>query len=90
MEVAIKDVSLNLLTAGGRVEVTVTTVTGQVIVFPSARVEARRAALTPGSKTTVYTFAQTTVPAPTPKTYTFFMEDEEGCPPRHRLDESDG
>lgn len=88
MEIEIKDVSLNLLTAEQRVEITVTTATGQVLIFPSAQVESRTTPSASGVKSTIYAFAQKTETLPTPRVFTFFLEQEDGCPPRHRLDES--
>lgn len=88
MEVEIKDVSLNLLTAERRVQVTVITATGQIIVSPSAQVELRTIPSSLGAKNTIYTFARKIEDSPAARVFTFFMEDEEGCPPRYRLDES--
>ncbi|MGE0887680.1 MAG: hypothetical protein AB7P14_29515 [Blastocatellales bacterium] len=88
MEIEIADVSLNLVTVENRVEITVTTRLGDVIVFPNAQVETRSKTSAGESRNTIYAFAQKTEPFPFPKIYTFLLEDEEGCPPRHRLDES--
>ena len=85
MEIEIKDVSLNLLTTEKRVEITVTTVTGEVIIFPSAQVETRAASALLGTKDILYAYAQKVESSPSSKIYTFFMESEEGYPSRQRL-----
>jgi len=85
MEIEIKDVSLNILTTEKRVEITVTTVTGEVIVFSSAQVETRAASALLGTKDTLYAYARKVESSPSSKIYTFFLESEEGYPSRQSL-----
>jgi len=91
MEIAIKDVSLHLLTEERRVEIKVTTETGETIIFPFAQVETRTSSSisSPSEmKKTLYAFAQKTEHIPARRVLTFFLEEEEGCPSRHKLEES--